>query len=112
MVPERTYPETVKDIVFMTGLNDCRDTRVAVETIINWQKDACQKYDRHFKDVRFHIVAVAPLTEKERELNWRLQEYALSAGISFISNDVLLDEITGVHFCYPASEKSEPVKTS
>ena len=82
---------------------------MTVETLeLPWKPSSIGKrmrgkeYDRHFKDT----VTVAPLSEKERELNRRLQEYALSAGISFISNDVLLDEITGVHFCYPASEKS------
>ena len=36
-----------------------------------------------------------PKSQKQRNLNKRLVEYATSAGISFVSNDALIDEQTG-----------------
>ena len=94
-IPVRENPEKIKDIVFMTGLNDSKDHRTSVEEIINRQKDACHKYHHRFKNAQFHIVTVPPETQKQRNLNRRLKEYATSAGISFVDNDVLHDEQTG-----------------
>ena len=94
-IPLRENPEVVKDIVFMTGLNDSKDHRTSVEEIVNRQKEACHKYHHRFKSARFHIVAVAPESQKQENLNKRLREYATSAGISFVSNDHLFDEQTG-----------------
>lgn len=37
-------------------------------------------------------MAVAPETQKQRNLNKRLKEYATSAGISFIDNDILYEQ--------------------
>ena len=94
-LPEREDPETVKDVVFMTGLNDSRDHRTSVTEIVNRQKQACYLYHHKFKKAKFHIVAVAPETQKQRNLNKQLSEYATSAGISFVDNDALIDEQTG-----------------
>ena len=79
----------------MTGLNDSKDHRTSVEEIVNRQKEACHKYHHRFKNARFHIVAVAPETHEQQNLNKRLAEYATSAGISFVDNDLLFDEQTG-----------------
>ena len=94
-IPERENPELVTDIVFMTGLNDSHDHRTSVEEIVNRQKDACHKFHHKFKKAKFHILAVAPETLKQRNLNKRLSEYAVSAGISYVNNDELIDERTG-----------------
>ena len=91
-IPTRANPESVKDIVFMTGLNDSKDHRTSVEEIVNRQKEACHKYHHRFKNARFHIVAVAPETHKQQNLNKQLAEYATSAGISFVDNHLLFDE--------------------
>ena len=94
-IPERENPELVTDIVFMTGLNDSHDHRTSVEEIVNRQKDACHKFHHKFKKAKFHIVAIAPERQKQRNLNKRLSEYAVSAGISYVNNDELIDERTG-----------------
>ena len=94
-IPKRENPEAVKDIVFMTGLNDSKDHRTSVEEIVNRQKQACHLYHHQYKKAKFHIVAVAPKSLKQRNLNKRLLEYATSAGVSFVSNDALIDEQTG-----------------
>ena len=94
-IPTRANPESVTDIVFMTGLNDSKDHRTSVEEVVNRQKEACHKYHHRFKNARFHIVAVAPESHKQQNLNKRLSEYATSAGISFVDNDLLFDEQTG-----------------
>ena len=94
-IPERENPEMVKDIVFMAGLNDSKDHRTSVEEVVNRQKEACHKYHHRFRSARFHIVAVAPASQKQRNLNKRFRDYAASAGISFVNNDALLDEQTG-----------------
>ena len=40
-------------------------------------------------------MATAPITMKQKNLNIQLEDYATSAGISFVSNEVILDETTG-----------------
>ena len=79
-IPQRDNPEAVTDIVFMTGLNDSRDHRTSVEDVVNRQKQACHKYHHKYKNARFHIVATAPETRKQQNLNKRLAEYSESAG--------------------------------
>ena len=94
-LPERDNPNSVKDIVFNTALNDSRDYQTSVETIVKRQKTACHHLHHKFKNARFHIVATAPITQKQKNLNSQLEEYATSAGISFVSNDAILNEVTG-----------------
>ena len=94
-IPTREYPEKVTDIVFMTGLNDSHDHLTSVEEIMNRQKDACHIYHHKFRKARFHIVAVAPESQKQRKLNKGLQEYAVNAGISYVDNNGLIDVQTG-----------------
>ena len=105
-LPEREDPDLVKEIVFQTGLNDSRDIRTSVETIVKRQKKACHLLHHKYKNARFHIIATAPITLKQKNLNKQLEDYATSAGISFVSNDAILDEageikvgmMNGIHY--------------
>ena len=94
-IPERDEPELVKDIVFNTALNDIRDHRTSVETVVKRQKEACHLLHHRFKNARFHIVATPPLTQRQRDLNRQMEDYATSAGISYVSNDAIVDQATG-----------------
>ena len=94
-LPKHDNPALVKDIVFNTGLNDSRDNRTPIETIVKRQKTACHHFHHRFKNARFHIVATAPVTLRQKNLNRQLEEYATSAGILYVSNDAIMDEATG-----------------
>ena len=95
-IPERENPDFVTDIVFMTGLNNRGSNGMwNVEEIVSRQKDDCHEFHHKFKKAKFHIVAVPPETQKQRNLNKRLSEYASSAGISYVDNDDLIDKQTG-----------------
>jgi hypothetical protein len=93
-IPKWKNPEAVTDVVLMVGLNDSRGDET-VETTLQKQKVAFQRYSDEFKNAKIHIESVAPFTEKQKTLNQKIREYSESAGISFIDNKGLFDRDTG-----------------
>ena len=63
-IPERKSPDAVKDIVFMTGLNDSKDHRTSVEEIVNRQKEACHKYHHKYKKGKIPHCCCGPRDSK------------------------------------------------
>ena len=78
----------------MTGLNDSRDVKTSVDTVVKRQKQACHEYSQLFKNARIHIAAKAPYNPKQKNLNRELEQYANKSGISYIDHG-LTDRDTG-----------------
>ena len=84
----------------MVGLNDTKETNNKHETVeetFQKHKETCQKYKVTFENAELHIGAVAPVTQKQINLNSKLREYANENkrnGFSFIDNQELFDSKT------------------
>ena len=109
-VPKVKDPKNVKDVVFLVGLNDTKDTKdkcPTAEEIFQKHKKTCDEYTKVFENAELHIGAVAPVTKKQIDLNNKLRGYAKSNNISFIDNQELVDQnankpksgvLNGVHY--------------
>ncbi len=75
-IPKVKNPSGVKDVVFMTGLNDSRQENESIHDTLQKQKETCQKYSRAFPNAKLHIAAVAPISQKQINLNTKLREFA------------------------------------
>ena len=93
-IPKVKNPSGVKDVVFMTGLNDSRQENESVQVTLQKQKETCQKYSRAFPNANLHIAAVAPISQKQVNLNTKLREFASKEKHSFIDNQGIFDRDT------------------
>ena len=93
--PMRQEPDKVTDFVVMTGLNDSKDVKTPVSTVMNRMQQTCQKYEQRFKNAQIYVAAVAPVNPKQRNLNNQLKEYADNQGYEFVDNNALFDKDSG-----------------
>ena len=93
-VPSSENPESVTDLIFQVGLNDSRAGKSS-EKICNDTLDMQMKYKQKFKNARQHIVALPPLSDKQIEVNGKLQKLANHTHSNFITTRAFRDRVTG-----------------
>ena len=54
----------------------------------------CEEYKKSFPNAHIHAAAVPPVTERQIELNKKIDEYAKTSNHSFIDNKELFDRRT------------------
>ena len=93
-VPKVKNPNEVKDVIMMVGTNDSKKESETTDETFQKYKNTCKKYTEAFPNANLHITAVAPFSQKQINLNAKLQEYASKSKHSFISNQELFDRNT------------------
>ena len=105
-LPKTDYPEKVKDIVMLIGLNNIKNAHEQIPDVVKKADVTCRKYQESFPNATIHLGSIAPVDSKCMAYNLNLQELATERGAPFISTEGMFDRsgnvkpdiLHGIHY--------------
>ena len=105
-LPKIDYPEKVKDIVMLIGVNNIKNAHEQIPDVVKKADVTCRKYQESFPNATIHLGSIAPVDSKCMAYNLNLQELATERGAPFISTEGMFDRsgnvkpdtLHGIHY--------------